>query len=107
MCSDEKGKYDELIDDKGVKVLIDPKAMMHVIGTKMDFVDDKLRYRKHVTPLLLVHYMMQTDLYAAFIAYFVICCHLFPRLGGGKFCSRNTVICDEMVSYPQHYGCLK
>ena len=52
MCSDEKGKYDELIDDKGVKVLIDPKAMMHVIGTKMDFVDDKLRYRKHVTPLL-------------------------------------------------------
>ncbi|KAK7814789.1 iron-sulfur assembly protein isca-like 1 [Quercus suber] len=43
MCSDEKGKYDELIDDKGVKVLIDPKAMMHVIGTKMDFVDDKLR----------------------------------------------------------------
>lgn len=52
MCSDEKGKYDELIDDKGVKVLIDPKAMMHVIGTKMDFVDDKLRYRKHVTTLL-------------------------------------------------------
>lgn len=52
MCSDEKGKYDELIDDKGVKVLIDPKAMMHVIGTKMDFVDDKLRYWKHVTPLL-------------------------------------------------------
>nr|XP_023897526.1 iron-sulfur assembly protein IscA-like 1, mitochondrial [Quercus suber]POE54597.1 iron-sulfur assembly protein isca-like 1, mitochondrial [Quercus suber] len=41
--ADEKGKYDELIDDKGVKVLIDPKAMMHVIGTKMDFVDDKLR----------------------------------------------------------------
>ena len=52
MCSDEKGKFDELIDDKGVKVLIDPKALMHVIGTKMDFVDDKLRYRKHVTGLL-------------------------------------------------------
>ncbi|XP_031373676.1 iron-sulfur assembly protein IscA-like 1, mitochondrial [Punica granatum] len=41
--SDEKGKFDELIEDKGVKILIDPKALMHVIGTKMDFVDDKLR----------------------------------------------------------------
>lgn len=42
--TDEKGKFDELIEDKGVKILIDPKALMHVIGTKMDFVDDKLRY---------------------------------------------------------------
>ncbi|KAJ7971547.1 iron-sulfur assembly protein IscA-like 1, mitochondrial [Quillaja saponaria] len=41
--ADEKGKFDELVDDKGVKILIDPKALMHVIGTKMDFVDDKLR----------------------------------------------------------------
>ncbi|XP_057463942.1 uncharacterized protein LOC130753816 [Actinidia eriantha] len=41
--SAEKGKFDELIEDKGVKILIDPKALMHVIGTKMDFVDDKLR----------------------------------------------------------------
>ncbi|KAK7266058.1 hypothetical protein RIF29_18697 [Crotalaria pallida] len=40
---DEKGKFDELIEDKGVKILIDPKALMHVIGTEMDFVDDKLR----------------------------------------------------------------
>ncbi|KAL8224170.1 hypothetical protein R6Q57_019645 [Mikania cordata] len=39
--ADEKGKFDELI--KGVKILIDPKALMRVIGTKMDFVDDKLR----------------------------------------------------------------
>ncbi|KAF5446281.1 hypothetical protein F2P56_031917 [Juglans regia] len=41
--ADEKGKFDELVDDKGVKILIDPKALMHVIGTEMDFVDDKLR----------------------------------------------------------------
>ena len=41
---DEKGKFDELVEDKCVKILIDPKALMHVIGTKMDFVDDKLRY---------------------------------------------------------------
>ncbi|XP_055831021.1 iron-sulfur assembly protein IscA-like 3, mitochondrial [Solanum dulcamara] len=41
--SDDKGKFDEVIEDKGVKILIDPKALMHVIGTEMDFVDDKLR----------------------------------------------------------------
>ncbi|XP_006664562.1 iron-sulfur assembly protein IscA-like 1, mitochondrial [Oryza brachyantha] len=41
--ADEKGKFDELVEDKGVKILIDPKALMHVIGTKMDFIDDPLR----------------------------------------------------------------
>ncbi|XP_068641825.1 iron-sulfur assembly protein IscA-like 1, mitochondrial [Aristolochia californica] len=41
--ADEKGKFDELIEDKDVKILIDPKALMHVIGTKMDFVDNRLR----------------------------------------------------------------
>ncbi|XP_038693495.1 iron-sulfur assembly protein IscA-like 3, mitochondrial isoform X2 [Tripterygium wilfordii] len=41
--ADEKGKFDELIEDKGVKILIDPKALLHIIGTKMDFIDDKLR----------------------------------------------------------------
>ncbi|KAH9769081.1 Iron-sulfur assembly protein IscA-like 1 [Citrus sinensis] len=40
--ADEKSKFDEVVEDKGVKILIDPKALMHVIGTKMDFVDDKL-----------------------------------------------------------------
>ncbi|OWM64056.1 iron-sulfur assembly protein IscA-like 1, mitochondrial [Punica granatum] len=39
----EKGKFDVLVEDKGVKILIDPKALMHVIGTEMNFVDDKLR----------------------------------------------------------------
>ena len=29
--------------DSGVKVIIDPAALMHVIGTKMDFVQDQLR----------------------------------------------------------------
>jgi iron-sulfur cluster assembly protein len=40
---DEKGKHDELTEDKGVKVLIDPKDFWHVFGTNIDFVDDKLR----------------------------------------------------------------
>ena len=35
-------KFDEIIEDKGVKVLIDPKAIMFLIGTQMDFKSDKL-----------------------------------------------------------------
>ena len=42
-CTDEKGKFDELGEDKGIRIVVDPKALMHVIGTKMDFVDDKPR----------------------------------------------------------------
>lgn len=34
---------DELIEDEGVKVLIDPRALMHVISTKMDHVEDRLK----------------------------------------------------------------
>ncbi|MBA0650951.1 hypothetical protein Goklo_018325, partial [Gossypium klotzschianum] len=41
----EKGKFDEFVGDKGVKIPIDPKALMHVIGTKMVFDDDKLRLK--------------------------------------------------------------
>ncbi|KAG6477917.1 iron-sulfur assembly protein IscA-like 1, mitochondrial [Zingiber officinale] len=41
--TDEKAKFDELVEDKGVKILVDPKALMHVIGTKMDYVDDALK----------------------------------------------------------------
>jgi iron-sulfur cluster assembly protein len=28
---------DEIIEDRGVKVLIDPKAIMYLLGTEMDF----------------------------------------------------------------------
>ena len=49
LISDEKGKFDELVEEKGVKVLIDPKALMHVIGTKMDYVDDPLKYGSYYT----------------------------------------------------------
>lgn len=40
--ADEKGKFDEIVEDKGVTVLIDPKASMFIIGTEMDFVENKL-----------------------------------------------------------------
>jgi len=41
--ADEKGRLDELVQDKGVTVLIDPKASMFIIGTEMDYVEDKLQ----------------------------------------------------------------
>jgi iron-sulfur cluster assembly protein len=36
------GPYDEVIEDRGVKILIDPKALMFLFGTEMDFKTDKL-----------------------------------------------------------------
>ena len=42
-----------MVEDKGVKILVEPKALMHVIGTKMDFVDDKLRYYRTTIHLLM------------------------------------------------------
>ena len=33
---------DEVIEDKGVKVLIDPKAVLFLLGTEMDFQTSKL-----------------------------------------------------------------
>jgi iron-sulfur cluster assembly accessory protein len=42
-AADTQGKFDEIVEEKGVKVLIDPRALMHIIGTKMDFVEDRLK----------------------------------------------------------------
>ena len=41
--ADEKGKFDEMVQDKGVTILIDPKASMFIIGTEMDYLEDKLQ----------------------------------------------------------------
>ena len=38
----EAGPLDEVVEDKGVKVLIDPKAVLFLIGTEIDFVAEKL-----------------------------------------------------------------
>ena len=41
--ADEKGKFDEVVEDKGVTILVDPKAVMFIIGTEMDYVEEKLQ----------------------------------------------------------------
>ncbi|MEX1083499.1 MAG: Fe-S cluster assembly scaffold SufA [Xanthobacteraceae bacterium] len=38
----QAGPHDEVIEDKGVRILIDPKAVMFLLGTEMDFKTDKL-----------------------------------------------------------------
>lgn len=40
--ADEKNTFDEEMTVDGVTVLIDPKATMFIIGTEMDYVEDKL-----------------------------------------------------------------
>ena len=37
----EKKPNDEMIEDKGVKVFIDPAAVMYLLGTQMDYKKDK------------------------------------------------------------------
>lgn len=39
------GKFDETVEQDGVKVLIDSKALFSIIGSEMDWVEDKLNAR--------------------------------------------------------------
>ncbi|KAK3235246.1 hypothetical protein CYMTET_54545 [Cymbomonas tetramitiformis] len=36
-------KFDEVVEQHGARVLIDPGVLMHVVGTTMDFHTDRLR----------------------------------------------------------------
>ncbi len=40
--ADEIRPTDEVVEDKGVKLLIDPKAVLFLLGTEMDFKTEKL-----------------------------------------------------------------
>jgi iron-sulfur cluster assembly protein len=40
--ADKVSPMDELIEDKGVRVLIDPKAVLFLLGTEMDYKVEKL-----------------------------------------------------------------
>ena len=42
---DKAGKFDEAVEQDGVKVLIDSKALFSIIGSEMDWVEDKLSQR--------------------------------------------------------------
>ena len=40
--ADEINEFDEVVEDKGITIIVDPKAIMFIVGTEMDFVEEKL-----------------------------------------------------------------
>lgn len=41
----EARPFEEVMEDQGVKIFIDPKAILFLIGTELDFVQEKLGAR--------------------------------------------------------------
>jgi len=41
----ETGPLDEVVEENGIKILIDPKAILFLLGTQIDFVTEKLSQR--------------------------------------------------------------
>ena len=39
---DAKGPHDEVVEDQGVVLMIEPSAIMYLLGTEMDYKTDKL-----------------------------------------------------------------
>ena len=40
--AEERGAYDEKVEAHGVTLFIDPKAVMFILGSSMDYVEDKM-----------------------------------------------------------------
>ncbi len=38
-----RGPHDEVVEDKGIKLLIDPTAVLFLLGTEMDYRADRMR----------------------------------------------------------------
>ncbi len=41
--ADEANPNDEVVEDKGIKVFIDVKAVLYLAGTTLDYFDEKIR----------------------------------------------------------------
>jgi len=37
----EQKKFEDVVEDKGVRIFIDPTAVMFLLGSEMDYVEDK------------------------------------------------------------------
>ena len=37
------GKLDELIEEKDVRVIVESKALMFLLGTEMDYIDNEIK----------------------------------------------------------------
>ncbi len=40
--ADEINEFDEVVEDKGLTIIVDPKAIMFIVGTEMDFVEEDM-----------------------------------------------------------------
>lgn len=43
--AESRGPIDEVVEDKGVTLLVEPKAVLFLLGTEMDYVTDKMSAR--------------------------------------------------------------
>ena len=41
--ADNKNQFDEVIQDKGIVILIDPKALMYLLGSQMNYVESQFK----------------------------------------------------------------
>lgn len=41
--AEDKKPFEEVVEDKGVTLLLDPASTMFLLGTEMDYVDDKFQ----------------------------------------------------------------
>jgi len=41
--ADEITPFDEVVEDKGVTIIIDPKATMFILGTEMDWAEEQMQ----------------------------------------------------------------
>ncbi len=41
--AEEQKKFEDVVEDKGVRIFIDPTAVMFLIGSEMDYVEDKFQ----------------------------------------------------------------
>jgi iron-sulfur cluster assembly protein len=41
--AESRDRFDEVVEDQGATVLIDPKALLYLLGTEMDYHTEKLK----------------------------------------------------------------
>ena len=41
--AEDQKQFEEVVEDKGVKLFIDPTAIMFLMGSEMDYVEDKFQ----------------------------------------------------------------
>jgi hypothetical protein len=71
------GKFDEVVESFGVKVYIDPRALLHIVGSTMDFVDD------HVWP---------PSASEPFVSFIISSAKLLCRRCGLSLCSKIRIV---------------